>query len=138
MGRWLRNDDEFVEGVRNWQRWRRPVGFTLSLLGAALLVAALYFGYEMQARSRAVFAGLSGSRSPSTQQWEQATKAATFNMGMGLGFVLAGALSGSIPMLINGLHMVFFKTRKDRLLLALWDAGRASRSGTEGSRAPGT
>jgi hypothetical protein len=114
-------DAKVIERTRRWQRRRRPVGAIFLVLGLAAVALVLYWVHDLRAQSLALLAQFNPARSPTTQQMQRTFDHAQYDMGLGVGFVLAAALSVGASLATSGLVWLFTPNRKDRLLLRCWD-----------------
>jgi hypothetical protein len=122
----LPTDEQVVERIRRWQRYRRPVGAICFLLGVAAVALILYWVHDLRAQSLALLSQLDPSRTPTTQQMQRSFDHAQYNMGFGLGFGLAAGLSAGVWLATSGLLWLLTQNRKDRLLLRCWDGRPAA------------
>src|SRR5687767_1513389 len=100
------SDEQFVQHVRRWQPWRRPVGAFMLLIGIAVAGLSLYRVYGLRAESMAIFSEIKRGQNPSTQGANEAMTAAEFTTGMALGFVLGGGLAAGMTFLFAGFGML--------------------------------
>jgi hypothetical protein len=116
------SDEQFVQHVRRWQPWRRPVGAVMLLFGIAVVGMSLYRVSDLRAESMAIFSEMKVGQNPSTRKGEEAMTAAEFTTVMALGFVLGTALAAGMSFILAGCGMLRH-SRKDRLLLQAWKGG---------------
>jgi hypothetical protein len=114
------SDEQFVERVRRWQPWRRPVGAFMLLIGIGVAGLSLYRVYGLRAESMAIFSEIKRIQNPSTQSANEATTAAEFTTAMALGFVLGTGLAAGMTFIFASFGMLR-QSRKDRLLLQAWE-----------------
>jgi len=122
MSRWVLSDDQFIERVRRWQRYRRPVGALCALLGVAGVALILYWVNDLRTRSLALLDEMRDVQNPTTQQVAQSLDHARFNIGLGLGFSLATGLAAAASLATSGVVCLLAQSRKDKLLLRCWDS----------------
>lgn len=108
----MSSDEQFIQHIRRWQAWRRPVG-------AATLGLALYRVFYLHAEALAVFGRDSDARKPTTREVEETWQALKFATGMSLGFALGITVSLGLWLIVSGLATLM-GSRKDRLLLQAW------------------
>ncbi len=126
MSRWVLSDDQFIERVRRWQRYRRPVGALYALLGVAGVVLILYWVNDLRTKSLSVLNEMRDMQNPTTQQVAQSLDHVRFNIGFSLGFSLATGLTAAAGLATSGVVCLLAQSRKDKLLLRCWDSQPAA------------
>ena len=126
MTRMLPTDEQVIERIRRWQRYRRPVGALCFLLGVAAVAIVLFWVHDLRAQSLALLSQLDPSKTPSTQEMQDSFEHAQYNWGFGLGFMLASGLAAGASLATSGLVWLLAQSRKDRLLLRCWDGQAAT------------
>lgn len=117
----LPTDEQVIERIRRWQRYRRPVGALCFVLGVAAVALVLYWVHDLRSQALAFFSQLDPTKTPTTQEMQLSFEHAQYNMGFGLGFILATGLSVGTSLAASGLVWLLVQSRKDRLLLQCWD-----------------
>jgi len=121
----LPTDEQVIERIRSWQRYRRPVGAICFLVGLAIVAFILYWVHDLRAQTLALLSQLDPSLTPA-QEMQRSFDHAQYNMGFGLGFILAAGLSAGTSLVTSGLICLLAQSRKDRLLLRCWDGQPAA------------
>ena len=117
------SDEQFVQRVRRWQPWHRSVGVAMLLIGIAVVGLGLYRVFHLRAEALVMLDQFRDGRQPTTRDTKEVMATLEFSSGMLLGLVLGGALAGGGVLIGSGLS-TFMGSRRDRLLLQLWE-GRA-------------
>jgi hypothetical protein len=113
------SDDQVVKRIESLQRWRRPVGICLLLLGLAALVWGYLVIRQMQEQSRTTFEELSRILKPTTQDALQSLAAAENSFDFTLGIIAGTGLAWGCGVACTGLCLIF-PSRRNELLLTCW------------------
>jgi hypothetical protein len=134
MFQWLPTDQQRIERIRRWQKYRRPMGIAAALVSFAGCI--LIFYYLVQFRSE-ITMGFSPEEIQAIESRDsKAAQAANnmdgklnFDMGFALGLSFAIGIWSTAGLGIMGIMMILLKNRKDQLLLKCWDRHATSHDG---------
>ncbi len=90
------------------------------------MILVLYWVYDLRAKTQKMLAELDPRTPVTTQQVQESFDNAQYNLGFGLGFILASGLSTGASLATTGLVMVLARPRTDQLLLQYWDGETAA------------
>jgi hypothetical protein len=115
------SDEQIIQNIRRDQRLRRPLGFLFAILGLTGVALVGYWTHDRRAQALSTFEDLSRTPHPTTQQADRALDESRFTSGFALGSLCAAGLAGTLPLAVHGLIWVFVRSRRDLLLLKLWE-----------------
>jgi hypothetical protein len=112
-------DSEYIETVRKSYK-RRWLNFVILLsLFLPILLATIYFAFDFDKKSKAIFESMAALENPTEEQCVKNLVEASRITGVRLGFTIAGGLYCGIFGIIGAIG--FVNRRRDALLLKYYD-----------------